>query len=105
MTETSRLPRRPQLPDDIRLGPVRLRVADAKRSAAWLERVLGLFPLGEAGGRKAYGSTDGHPLVELREQPGARPVPHGGRPGIYHYALLLPGRTELGSFLDHLERS
>jgi catechol 2,3-dioxygenase len=32
-------------------------------------------------------------------------VPNGGRPGIYHYALLLPDRAALGSFLAHLERS
>src|SRR5262249_48253432 len=46
----------------------------------------------------------GPPLVELGEHPGAKPVPHGGRPGIYHYALLLPGRAELGAFLTHLEQ-
>jgi len=92
-----------RLPDDLRLGPVRLRVADAKRSGAWLERTLGLSPLGDAHGRAAYGGPDGIPLVELRERGGAKPVPRGGRPGIYHYALLLPGRAELGSFLVHLE--
>jgi len=71
------------LPDDIRLGPVRLRVASVARSAAWLERVLGLRPLGDPGGRAAF----------------------GGRPGLYHYAILLPGRAELGRFLSHLDRN
>jgi catechol 2,3-dioxygenase len=99
------LPLLPLLPDDIRLGPVRLRVADAKRGGAWLERVLGLVALGHVQDRRVYGGPDGTALVELREHAGARPVPHGGRPGIYHYALLLPGRAELGSFLTHLQRS
>jgi catechol 2,3-dioxygenase len=92
------------LPDAIRLGPVRLRVANAQRSGEWLARVLGLKSLGERAGRAVWGAEATTPLVELREHAGARSVPHGGRPGIYHYALLLPGRAELGSFLAHLER-
>jgi catechol 2,3-dioxygenase len=92
------------LPDDLQLGPVRLRVADAHRSGEWLAGVLGMRALGEAGGRARFGGPDGLPLVELREHPGAKPVPEGGRPGIYHYALLLPGRAELGGFVDHLDR-
>ena len=95
----------PSLPDAIRIGPVRLRVADRRRSGEWLARVLGMLPLGETGEREVWGGPDGTPLVELREHPGAQPIPHGGRPGIYHYAVLLPGRAELGGFLDHLERN
>ena len=95
----------PLLPDSIRLGPARLRVADRRRSVEWLARVLGMRPLGETDGQEAWGGPDDTPLVELREHPGARPIPDGGRPGIYHYALLLPGRAELGGFLDHLERN
>src|SRR6185503_5646958 len=78
------------LPDSIRLGPVRLRVADRRRSGEWLARVLGLSLLGETGGHEVWGGRDGTPLVELREHPGARPIPQGGRPGIYHYAILCP---------------
>jgi catechol 2,3-dioxygenase len=92
-----------RLPDDIRLGAVHLRVADGRAAGAWLERVLGLVPLGEHDGRAAFGSTQGPPLVTLRERKGLRAVPAGGRPGIYHYALLLPDRANLGSFLRHLD--
>jgi len=92
------------LPEDIRLGPVRLRVADARRSGEWLARVLGMSALAESPGHGTWGGPDGTPLVELRERAGARPVPEGGRPGIYHYALLLPGRAELGGFFAHLDR-
>ena len=93
------------LPEDISLGPVRLRVADTRRSGEWLTRVLGLNALGESDGRTRWGGPEHAPLVELREHAGARPVPDGGRPGIYHYALLLPGRAELGGFVAHLDRS
>jgi len=92
------------LPEDIRLGPVRLRVADARRSGEWLARVLGMSALAESPGHGTWGGPEGTPLVELREHAGARPVPEGGRPGIYHYALLLPGRAELGGFVAHLDR-
>jgi catechol 2,3-dioxygenase len=92
------------LPDDVGLGPVRLRVADVRRSGAWLEQVLGMSRLADDGARAAYGAPGGEALVELRGHAGARPVPRGGRPGIYHYALLLPGRSELGGFVAHLAR-
>ena len=83
---------------------MRLRVADRRRAGEWLESVLAMSALGESGGRAVWGGPDRVPLVELREHTGARPVPEGGRPGIYHYALLLPGRAELGGFIDHLDR-
>jgi catechol 2,3-dioxygenase len=44
-------------------------------------------------------------LVELRERPGARPVPHRGLIGLYHFAILLPDRAALGRFLRHLGES
>jgi catechol 2,3-dioxygenase len=40
--------------------------------------------------------------VELREQPGARPVPRRGSLGLYHFAILLPDRPSLGRFVRHL---
>jgi len=79
---------------------VALRVASRERTAAWLERVLGL--VARAGDE--WGPAGGPALVRLREVPGARPVPEGGRVGLYHYAILLPSRADLGRFLAHLER-
>jgi len=92
------------LPDDVSVGPVRLRVANVARCADWLERVLGVSRLGEDAGRLQLGARGGGPLVELRGHAGARPVPEHGRPGLYHYALLLPDRADLGRFLLHLAR-
>ena len=88
-----------ELSKDIALGPVGLRVADVARSGAWLERVLGLT----SSEQSSWGGPDATPLVRLREVPDARRVPRGGRPGLYHYALLLPGAAQLGRFLLHLE--
>jgi catechol 2,3-dioxygenase len=91
-----------QLPADITLGPVQLRVSDGAQSAAWLERVLGLRAVTPSGARRRHASAAGDVLVETHEVPGVRPVPRRGRLGLYHYALLLPTRADLGRFLVHL---
>jgi catechol 2,3-dioxygenase len=41
-------------------------------------------------------------LVRLQEQPNANPIPRRGRLGIYHLAVLLPSRGDLGCFLKHV---
>ena len=104
-----------QLPATTRLGAVRLQVADLARSLEWYRRVLGLEPLDREPpgsgpldrnrpGRVVRLGASGAatPLVELREHPGAAPVPRRGRLGLYHYAILLPDRPALGLFLRHL---
>jgi catechol 2,3-dioxygenase len=107
-----------RLPAATRLGAVRLQVADLTRSLEWYRRVLGLEPLDreprarepsgrdmpDRSGRVAHLGPPGTgaPLVELREAPGAAPVPRRGRLGLYHYAILLPDRPALGRFLRHL---
>lgn len=92
----------PILPDATRLGPVRLRVSDQARTAAWYGRVLGLVPRPGHGEVLSLGPPAGEPLVELREVPGAQPMPARGRVGLYHHALLLPSRADLGAFLSHV---
>ena len=92
-----------RLPDATRVGCVRLQVGDLARSLAWYQRVLGLRVLEHVAGRAALGAHDEPgPLVELVERPGAAPAPRGGRPGLYHYAILLPERAALGRFVQHL---
>jgi catechol 2,3-dioxygenase len=98
-------PPRYQLPADLRLGPVRLQVADLKRSIGYYERVIGLRVLRREGSSATLGAhNDDTPLLELHERPGATPVPRRGRLGLYHYAILLPDRPSLGRFLAHLSR-
>ena len=94
-----------RLPPGTRPGRVRLRVSDLERSVDYYERVLGLRVLGRSGegaslGAEASGAPS--PLVELQERRGATPSPPRGRPGLYHFALLLPDRAALGRFLGHL---
>ena len=90
-----------RLPEDTHPGRVRLEVASVLRSVAWYRDVLGLVPL-EGSFRRAVLGVPGRPLVELRENPGALPVPPGGRLGLFHFALLLPDRPSLGRLVEHL---
>ncbi|MBI4521637.1 MAG: VOC family protein, partial [Gemmatimonadetes bacterium] len=93
-----------RLPQATRLGPVHLQIADLARSLAFYEGVLGLR-VGEHAASSAVLTAHGDatPLVELRERRGTRPVPHRGRLGLYHFAILLPDRAALGSFVRHLD--
>jgi catechol 2,3-dioxygenase len=92
-----------RLPAGIRLGRVKLQVADLERSLAYYERVLGFRVLRRSAGEAALAAHgDGTPLVELREKPGVAPVPRRGRLGLYHFAILLPDRAALGRFVAHL---
>ena len=92
-----------RLPAGLTLGPVRLEVADLGRSVDYYQQVLGLLTLERNGSQATLGAPhDRTPLVRLNHRPGATPVPRRGRLGLYHFALLLPERAELGRFLAHL---
>jgi catechol 2,3-dioxygenase len=97
------------LPAAISIGTVHLTVARLDRSLAFYEQVLGFQVLSRTPATEGHlataalrvaGSDD--VLVLLHEQPGARPVPPRGRLGLYHLAVLLPTRADLGRFLRHV---
>lgn len=94
------------LPATAHVGRVSLQVSDLVRSLAFYQHALGFRLLDQhdmPGGRRARLGAAGDPacLLELHERPGARPVPPGGRLGLYHFAVLLPDRPHLGRFLLH----
>ncbi|MGH7590194.1 MAG: VOC family protein [Gemmatimonadales bacterium] len=99
-------PAGPRLPDALRLGPVRLQVADFERSLSYYQQTLGLRVLRRDGRSRALAPHGNeNVLVELVERPGARSVPRRGRLGLFHFAIVLPDRPSLGRFLTHLEES
>lgn len=95
-------PRGWRLPENTRLGPVRLQVADLERSLAFYEGALGLRLAEREGARAALAAHDGPVLVELDERPRARPAGRAARLGLYHFAILLPDRAALGRLVRHL---
>ncbi|WP_052351828.1 VOC family protein [Deinococcus pimensis] len=98
-------PRGHTLPANIELGGVVLQIADLDASLDFYTDVIGLRLLGRGtltGDRSArLGTPEGRVLLELREKKGVRAAPHRGRLGLYHLALLLPSRADLGRFLRH----
>jgi catechol 2,3-dioxygenase len=94
-----------RLPDETRLGPVHLQMSELERSLDYYQRVLGLRLLHqEAGTATLAAHGEDRPLITLRERAGATPVPARGRLGLYHFAVLLPSRADLGRFLRHLAK-
>ncbi len=104
MTTTTHIgipPTANRLPASAKPGRVHLQVTDLERSLDWYTRVLGLRATEHRDGTatltdQAAATT----LVQLRERPGANPAQR--RLGLYHFALLLPDRSDLGAFLRHL---
>jgi catechol 2,3-dioxygenase len=89
-----------RLPDATHIGRVYLQVGNLDRSLAYYAGLLGFHVLHRAPGRAELGAD--RPLIELRELPGAAAVPHRGRLGLFHFAILLPGRAQLGRILGRL---
>lgn len=82
------------------IGGLALTVADLGASIVYYQRALGLNVLQRLGANAILG-VGSQPLLRLTEQPGARPWQPDGATGLYHLALLLPSRPDLGRWLHH----
>jgi catechol 2,3-dioxygenase len=81
------------IPPGTTVGPVNLTVADLERTRDFYERTIGLRALNASGEVVRLG-TDGIPAVELTGRPDAPPRPRGTT-GLFHLAILVPGRGDL----------
>jgi catechol 2,3-dioxygenase len=86
-----------ELPDDTRLGAIRLRAGDVGLLRDFYERVVGLRAVSSENGVTTLAADD-VPLVELVSDPDA-PVRPPGTTGLFHLALLVPMRTDLAHAL------
>ena len=82
------------------MGPVELTVSDLDRSLDYYGKAIGLQVREQGAGRASLGGDS--ELLVLHEQPGARPAPRNT--GLFHFALLVPGRRDLAAWLAHAVR-
>jgi catechol 2,3-dioxygenase len=80
---------------------VHLTVADLDQSLAYYETQIGLRVRARQNGVAQLG-TGGEDLLVLSEEPGAEPA--DGYSGLFHFALLVPERTDLARWLAHAAR-
>lgn len=83
------------------LGYVHLTVANLERQIAFYQNVLG-FKLHWRDGAPAGLGAGRDDLLRLTELPGARRVQ--GTTGMYHFAILYPGRRDNGDGRRPVER-
>jgi catechol 2,3-dioxygenase len=83
---------------DTHIGLVTLRVADLERSLNFYRGILGFQIIEQTPISLILGAQDGLPLLELRELLDAQPQPYRST-GLYHVAILLPTRPDLGRAL------
>lgn len=101
-TESSLPAGAPSIDPATEMGLLALAVADLERSLAYYTRAIGFDLMRREPGQVVLG-VGATPLLLLVEQPGAQPWPRGGRSytGLYHFAILLPTRADLGRWLRH----
>jgi catechol 2,3-dioxygenase len=85
---------------DTRMGIIALAVADLERSIQFYRDVLGFSMIEHEDGGALLGAG-ATPLLSLVERRGAVPAPVNAT-GLYHFAILYPGRAELAVALRRL---
>src|SRR5690348_8907199 len=84
------------------VGLLSLTVADLQRSRRFYTEAIGFGVLAEDESSAVLGAG-GKPLLLLEEYPNAAHFPHDrfGYTGLYHFAILMPSRADLGRWLRH----
>ncbi|RDU38041.1 glyoxalase [Neobacillus piezotolerans] len=82
------------------VGQVNLKVQDLERSISFYKEVIGFTVLNQSE-RKASLTADGKTVLLTIEQPEAAGPKQPRTTGLYHFALLLPNRSDLASIVGH----
>jgi catechol 2,3-dioxygenase len=82
------------------VGKVNLKVQDLERSLLFYQKVIG-FKVLQQTARTADLTADGKTVLVSLEQPDNVVPMRGKTTGLYHYALLLPTRTDLAHIVRH----
>lgn len=84
------------------MGRVQLKVSQIERSVRFYTEVIGLKLLAQTEKAAEFGVDDGDVLLGIEEVPQAQIMRPQSVTGLYHFAILLPDRTALGTALRHL---
>jgi catechol 2,3-dioxygenase len=90
-----------EIPAATSLAAVHLTVRDLERSLRYYREAIGLAALRHENGQASLGVGDRELLV-LVEEPGARPA--NGYTGLFHFAIRVPQRRDLATWLAHAVR-
>ena len=85
------------------VGRVNLKVRDLERALWFYREVIGFGVLVQTGGT-ALLTADGKTALLALEQPADVVPKREGTTGLYHFALLLPNRTDLARIVVHFAR-
>lgn len=92
-----------RFPAGTRLGPVHLQVGDLGRSVGYYQDVLGLEAISASQDRVMLAVPGGGSiLLTLREGRSGLEDRIRKRQSLYHFAILMPGRADLGRLFRHL---
>ncbi|WP_373894908.1 VOC family protein [Virgibacillus natechei] len=83
------------------VGELSINVTDLERSITFYKDVLGFSVLEHSTG-KAVLTADGKTALLTLEQPENVQPKQGRTTGLFHFAILLPTRADLASFLRHI---
>ncbi|MFC2947457.1 VOC family protein [Virgibacillus sediminis] len=86
------------------VGQVNINVTDLDRSLAFYQEVVGFNVLEKSGNTVSLTADGSRPLLTIVEPEGALPKEER-KTGLFHFAILLPSRSDLSSFLTHLIKS
>ncbi|MEK4484828.1 VOC family protein [Psychrobacillus sp. FSL H8-0484] len=79
---------------------VELKVSDLERSLSYYQEIIG-FKVLEKKDNKVFLTADGKTALLSLEQPANGKTKPQNTTGLYHFALLLPSRADLGAVLKH----
>lgn len=92
-----------RLPAATHVGAVHLQVSDLERAIGYYRQILGMHVLDQGSDSALLGVPGpGGSLIRLYQKRGIAPAPHGGRFGLFHFAILLPDRAAFGRFAAHV---
>ena len=80
-----------------------LKILNMERSLAFYENIIGFKVLRKEENRAVLTADGVTPLLTLIQPEHVIPK-EAHKTGLYHFALLLPSRADLGSFLDHIAK-